>query len=323
MEIDLGEMLTPKRIAWGIGLIVAAIGAWTSFYTIQAESQGVVLRFGKYVDTVDPGLHFKLPFGIDHVEPLLVKRTLKQEFGFSTEGATNESQTSNPAEQEDERSMITGDLNTAVVEWVVQYRISDPKLFLFKVQNPEDTLRDLSEGVMRTVVGDRTVDEVITFGRQDVEDKAREGIKERVAKYELGIQIDQIQLKNVNPPPSVQASFREVDSAKQEKKRLKNVAEGQLNREIPLAKGVALQDIEAAKGYAKERNNEALGDVAKFNAVFKEYLKAPEVTKQRLYLETMKDVIPLLGRKIIIDQDASQILPLLQLQMDQPGGQRR
>ena len=320
IEIDLSKYLRGDFILWAIAGIILVWAGFTSPYTIQAEQQGVVLRFGQYVDTVDPGLHFKLPFGIDEVEPVLVKRTLKQEFGFATPGATNEFQSSDQMEQQEERSMVTGDLNTAVVEWVVQYRIEDPKKFLFEVKNPEDTLRDVSEAVMRTVVGDRTVDEVITFGRQDVEAQARTGIKDLVERYKLGIQIDQVQLKNVNPPPTVQASFREVDSAKQEKKRLKNVAEGQMNREIPLARGVALQKIESAHGYAEERINEAKGDVAKFNAVFEEYLKAPEVTKQRLYLETMKDVIPLLGRKIILDEDASQILPLLQLQTDKQGG---
>lgn len=280
---------------------------------MEAESEGVVLRFGKHLDTVPAGLHWKLPFGIDDVYVLPVKRQLKQEFGFGSEGATNDSQVSSRREQDQERSMVTGDLNTAVVEWVVQYRIVQPDKFLFKVQNPEDTLRNVSQAVMRTMVGDRTVDEVITIGRQEIEEQARIMLAEQVNNYELGIQIDLIQLLNVKPPPVVEPSFNEVNQAKQEKKRMINVAEGK-KEEVRKAEGEAQQKIQAAEGYAEKRVNEAEGDVSRFNAVFDEYLKAPQVTKQRLYLETMKEVLPQLGRKIILDQELSRVLPLLQLE---------
>lgn len=280
---------------------------------MEPESEGVVLRFGKHLDTVPAGLHWKLPFGIDDVYVLPVKRQLKQEFGFGSEGATNDSQVSSRREQDQERSMVTGDLNTAVVEWVVQYRIVQPDKFLFKVQNPEDTLRNVSQAVMRTMVGDRTVDEVITIGRQEIEEQARIMLAEQVNNYELGIQIDLIQLLNVKPPPLVEPSFNEVNQAKQEKKRMINVAEGK-KEEVRKAEGEAQQKIQAAEGYAEKRVNEAEGDVSRFNAVFDEYLKAPQVTKQRLYLETMKEVLPQLGRKIILDQELSRVLPLLQLE---------
>ncbi len=282
-------------------------------YTVEAVSEGVVLRFGKHLDTVPAGLHWKLPFGIDDVYVLPVKRQLKQEFGFGSEGATNDSQVSSRREQDQERSMVTGDLNTAVVEWVVQYRIVQPDKFLFKVQNPEDTLRNVSQAVMRTMVGDRTVDEVITIGRQEIEEQARIMLAEQVNNYELGIQIDLIQLLNVKPPPLVEPSFNEVNQAKQEKKRMINVAEGK-KEEVRKAEGEAQQKIQAAEGYAEKRVNEAEGDVSRFNAVFDEYLKAPQVTKLRLYLETMKEVLPQLGRKIILDQELSRVLPLLQLE---------
>lgn len=288
---------------------------------MEAESEGVVLRFGRHVDTVPAGLHWKLPFGIEDVYVLPVKRQLKQEFGFGSDDATNDSQVSSRGEQNQERSMVTGDLNTAVVEWVVQYRIVQPDKFLFKVQNPEDTLRNVSEAVMRTMVGDRTVDEVITIGRQEIEEQARIMLAKEVEDYKLGIQIDLIQLLNVKPPPVVEPSFNEVNQAKQEKKRMINVAEGK-KEEVRKAEGEAKQKIQAAEGYAEKRVNEAEGDVARFNAVFDEYLKAPEVTKQRLYLETMKEVLPQLGRKIILDEDASQVLPLLQLETGQNGGGR-
>jgi membrane protease subunit HflK len=294
--------------------VLLIIISFTSIYTVQAESQGVVLRFGKYVKTVDPGLRFKFPFGIDRVDKVPVKRQLKQEFGFGTAGATDRTQFS--SEQEQERSMVTGDLNAATVEWIIQYRISEPKLFLFKVRDPGDTLRDISESVMRTVVGDRTVDEVITVGRQEIEAEALTQLQEQVNKYELGLSIDQVQLKNVNPPLPVQPSFNEVNQAQQERERMINVANGEYNKVVPRASGEAEQKVQAAEGYALKRVNEAEGDVSRFNAVFAEYLKAPEVTKRRIYIETMREIVPRLGKKIIIDDEASQILPLLQLAPD-------
>lgn len=307
-------------VVWGAPLFLLAILAYTSIYTVEAESQAVVLRFGKYINTVDPGLRFKLPFGVDQVSILPVKRQLKQEFGFGTQGGTNVTQFS--SEQEAERSMVTGDLNAATVEWIIQYRIQEPKLFLFKVRNPGETLRDISESVMRTVVGDRTVDEVITVGRQEIEADALIQLQEIVNKYELGLSIDQVQLKNVNPPMPVQPSFNEVNQAEQEREKMINVANGEYNKVVPRASGEAEQKIQAAEGYALKRVNEAEGDVSRFTAVMTEFEKAPEVTKRRIYIETMRDVVPKLGRKIIIDENASQILPLLQLNTDSQEIQR-
>ena len=322
IEINIPELLRKGLLFWILLGILVIVGFITSIYTVQAESQGVVLRFGSYLTTVDPGLRFKLPFGIDKVYVLPVKRQLKQEYGFGTPGGTNESQYTESRTRTREKSMLTGDLNAAEVEWIVQYRISDPELFLFKVMNPEGTLRNISESVMRTVVGDRTVDEVITIGRQEIEDEARRQMKDQVDIYKLGIIIDQIQLQNVNPPPPVQASFNEVNQAQQERERMINEANGEYNKEVPRSRGVADQKIQAAQGYALKRVNEALGDVALFNAIFEEYEKAPEVTKTRLYWESMKEVLPTMGRKIILDEDASQILPLLQLNQDGNGGVR-
>ncbi len=298
-------------LIWLGPAILLILIAYTSIYTVQAESQGVVLRFGKYSKTVEPGLRFKLPFGIDTVELVPVKRQLKQEFGFGTEGATNLTQFS--SQQEQERSMVTGDLNAASVEWIIQYRIREPDLYLFKVREPADTLRDISESVMRTVVGDRTVDEVITVGRQEIEVEALAQLQALVDKYELGLSIDQVQLKNVNPPIPVQPSFNEVNQAQQEREQLINVANGEYNKVVPRASGEAEQKTQAAEGYALKRVNEAEGDVSRFKAVFAEFMKAPEVTKRRIYIETMQKTVPKLGRKVIIDEKANQILPLLQL----------
>ena len=292
-------------------LLFTLVVAFSSVYTVQAEAQGVVLRFGRYLKTVDPGLRFKLPLGIDHVDIVPVRRQLKQEFGFGTPGATNPMQFSD--EQQEERNIVTGDLNAATVEWVVQYRIEDPRQYLFKVRNPAQTLRDLSESVMRTVVGDRTVDEVITIGRQEIEANALAKLQESVNKYELGLSIDQVQLKNVNPPAPVQPSFNEVNQAQQEREEMINIANGEYNKVVPKANGEAEQKIQAAEGYALQRVNEAEGDVSRFQALLAEYVKAPRVTKQRIYVETVSEVIPSLGKKIIIDHQASQILPLLNL----------
>lgn len=306
-------------ILLGAGALLLLILIYTGIYTVQAESQGVVLRFGKYIKTVDPGLRFKIPFGVDQVSIVPVRRQLKQEFGFATvEGSTNPTQFS--TEQSSERSMVTGDLNSATVEWVVQYRVKDPQFYLFKVRDPGLTLRDLSESVMRTVVGDRTVDEVITIGRQEIEVEALANLQTLVDRYELGLSIDQVQLKNVNPPLPVQPSFNEVNQAQQEREQLVNVANGEYNKEVPRARGEAEQKIQASEGYAVKRINEAEGDIARFNALYTEYLKAPEVTKQRIYIETMREVLPNLGRKIIIDEEASQILPLLQLSTEAARG---
>ena len=272
---------------------------------------GVLQRFGKYLREVPPGLHFKLPLGIDLVTIVPVKRQLKQEFGFATPGATNPYQY--PQEPEKESQMVTGDLNAALVEWVVQYRISDPEKFLFKVREPSATLRDVSESVMREAVGDRTVDEVITIGRQEIEVEALAKMQQLATKYEMGVSIDQVQLKNINPPKPVQESFNEVNQAQQEKEKLINQARRDYNKVIPLAEGQKDQRIREAEGYRLKRINEAEGDAARFDAVLTEYVKAPEVTRRRIYLETLQAVLPNLRSKIVVDDAVRGILPLLNL----------
>jgi membrane protease subunit HflK len=297
----------------GLLLLGGLIIVWTGFYAIPAESEGVVLRFGRFSHVVASGLHLKLPLGIDTALVVPVKRQLKQEFGFGTPGATAPSQSS-PAEQWlQEKSMVTGDLNAALVEWVIQYRIDKPDHYLFNVRDPDATLRDASESVMREVVGDRTVDEVITIGRQGVEDEALQKLRALTASYEMGIYVDQVQLKNVNPPEKVQASFNEVNQAQQEKERAINIANGEYNKEVPRARGRAAQTIRAAEGYVQQRVNQAEGEVAAFNALLAEYTKAPEVTRRRLYLETMSEVLPKVKNKVIVGEEVKGLLPLLNL----------
>jgi membrane protease subunit HflK len=316
--------LSPQ--VWRVVIAVVFAG-WlvaSGFYTVPAESVGVVQRFGRYLVDVNPGLHFKIPYGVDTVTLVPIRRQLKQEFGFATSGGTYSYQSSDSSQWPFETTMVTGDLNSARVEWVVQFRIERPYDFLFKVRSPDAGLRDVAESVMREVVGDRTVDEVLTIGRQDIESTAQAQMQEVVNKYEMGLRIDQVQLKNVNPPKPVQASFDEVNEAQQERERMINVAKGEYNKAVPLKRGEADQRTQAAEGYATQRVNEAEGDVARFNALLTEYSKAPQVTKERLYLEALGEVLPRIKSKIIIDESASSVLPLLQLQKNAtpPGAQQ-
>lgn len=301
-----------KVLLWIVPAVLLIVLGLTMYYTVPSDSQGVVLRFGRFSSVEEPGLHFKIPFGIDRVQTVPVKRQLKLEFGFATPGATSSAQHTSRTQHEQEKSMVTGDLNAALIEWIVQYRINEPRAFLFKVRAPESTLRDLSEAVMREVIGDRTVDEVITIGRQEIEDLALTRLREMVTDYQLGVKIDQLQLKNVNPPRDVQGSFNEVNKAQQDRENMINVANGEYNKVIPRAKGEAEQTISEAEGYKLKRINEAQGDASAFNSVLVEYLKAPDVTRMRLYLEAMSEVIPTLSSTWIVDDSVTQLLPMVQ-----------
>jgi len=292
-------------------LIFLLIGISSSFYTVSPESEAVVQRFGKFTKVEPPGLHFKIPFGVDTATLVPIRRQLKLEFGFSTPGSTNPDQSS--SEPELERDMVTGDLNAANVEWIVQYTISDPQKYLFNVREPGATMRDLTESVMCEVIGDRTVDEVLTIGRTEIETESLVRLQKILTTLDMGIRADQIQLKNVHPPGPVQRSFDDVNRAQQEREQMINEANGQYNQIIPKAKGLADQRISGAEGFAVQRINEAEGDVARFKELLVQYDKAPAITKQRLYLETMNEVLPQLGNKVILDEDAKQFLPLMNL----------
>ena len=313
------RLMMPGGRAGGVfvlaALVLVGLSLWTAYYTVPSDSVAVVQRFGKYLKDVPPGLHFKLPLGIDSATIVPVKRQLKQEFGFTTPGAADLFQS--PRDGRRETVMVTGDLNAALVEWVVQYRIADPAKFLFGVREPRGTLRLVSESVMREVVGDRTVDEVITIGRQEIETEALIKMQELTSKYAMGISIDQVQLKNINPPRPVQESFNEVNQAQQEKEKLINEARREYNKVIPLAEGEKDQRIREADGYRLKRINEAEGDAARFSALLAEYSKAPEVTRRRIYIETLQDVMPAIRSTIIVDEQSHSILPLLNLNSQQ------
>jgi modulator of FtsH protease HflK len=306
------EQLKSALLTWGLRsfwLLLATYLAWTTYFTVPADSVAVVQRFGKYISTDEPGLHFKMPFGIDKVTHVPVRRQMKLEFGFGSQQVSNPYQVSR--EPDKEQDMVTGDLNSARVEWVVQYRIDDPKLYLFATQDPEDTLRAASEAVMREVVGDRSIDETVTFGRGEIESAFLPIIQEIAKRYELGLRVDLIQLKNVNPPQLVQEAFNDVNAAQQEKSRSVNLAQGEYNKVIPKARGEAERQISEAKGYATKRINEAKGDVNYFSSVLAQYTKAPEVTRRRIYLETMTEVLPRSGHKLILDEETSKLMPFL------------
>lgn len=312
--------INPGRILFGLLALIFGIGLLSSFYQVPASSVGVVQRFGKYLDTTQPGLNFKLPFGIDQVTQVEIRRQLKLEFGYGSRGASNEFQFNDDyQDMANEKNMVTGDLNAAVVEWVVQFHISDARDFVFNFIEPQSTLRDMSEAVMREVIGDRSIDEVLTVGRQEIEVQALQGLQAIATTLDMGVHIDQVQLGNVNPPAEVKDSFDEVNRAQQQKESAINQANGEYNRVIPEARGIAEQAVSQAEGYATQRVNEAEGDAAKFTALLTEYLKAPDVTKKRIYLETLSEVLPNIPGKVIIDDQVPQFLPMMNLQQKAQG----
>ncbi|HLF34985.1 MAG TPA: FtsH protease activity modulator HflK [Cyclobacteriaceae bacterium] len=309
---EVEKAIKSWRLIASILLIVIIL--WLSVFQISTEEVGVITRFGRYVRQVEPGLNVKIPFAED-VYKVPVERQQKLEFGFRTTSAGIDSEYERTRDAESESLMLTGDLNLAEVEWVVQYRIDDAYMYLFKVRNPENTLRDISEAAMRQIVGDRTVNEVLTVGRTEIGSRLEELIQEICREYSMGIKIEQVVLQDINPPEPVKAAFNAVNEAQQEKETLINQARSEYNKVIPWASGQAEETIQKAEGYATERVNNAQGEVARFRALYSEYLKAPEVTRRRIYLETMSNVIPRLGNIIISDQEGNNVLPLLQMQM--------
>ncbi len=318
-EIRLPQ-LNMRLVRMVLVLLVVLITVFTSFYTVEPEETALVLRFGRYIRSTDPGLHFKLPFGVEGIQKVPVQRQWKEEFGFRTVRSGARSQFG-AQPRAAEANMLTGDLNAAVVEWVVQYRVVNPYKFLFEVRNPQATFRFMSEAVMRTVVGDRTVNEVLTVGRAEVASEVQLALQDLCDQYEIGIKVDQVVLQNVNPPDAVKPSFNEVNEAQQEREKLINQAQSEYNKVIPRALGEAQQTIQEAEGYALQRVNEARGDSARFTALYEEYRKAPDVTRTRMYLETMAKVLPQVEGKVVVDADLRSVLPLLNLDAGQGQGQ--
>lgn len=311
MEIRLPK-INPTIIKLAVIGVVILIVLFSSFYQISPEEMGVILRFGKFVRTTDPGLHLKLP-GIEQLLKVPVQRQLKMEFGFRTETPGIRTEYRVTPETQKEARMLTGDLNVADVEWIVQYKIRDPYNFLFKLRDAENTFHYMNEAIVRKIVGDNSVDEVITVGRARMALKAKEELQKLCDLYEIGIEVNQLIFQDVNPPEPVKPSFNEVNEALQEKERKINEAWSEYNQEIPKARGEAEQVIRAAEGYATERVNNAKGDAERFKAIYREYARAPLVTRKRLYLEAINEIIPKMNKKIIFDEQQKNILPLLNL----------
>jgi len=298
-------------IAFVIGIIILG---YTSMFTVKANEEAAILRFGKYIETVGPGLHFKLPFGIDKVYVGEVKRIYNEEFGYRTLRSGKESVIDYDFRGAQEVSlMLTGDRNCAEVHWVVRYKIKNLKEFLFNVREVKDVIRDVSEAVMRRIVGDMSIDEVLTIGRKKIEEIAEKEVETVLDSYGCGIDLQVVNLKGVNPPGQVKDAFDAVNKAVQLRDQITNEAEGKKNKVIPAAKGKKEQTIREAEGYKIKRINEATGDTKAFLAVWKEYEKAKDVTRRRLYLETMSRVIPKCEEIYIIDKDQKGILPILNL----------
>ncbi|MFQ5670335.1 MAG: FtsH protease activity modulator HflK [Acidobacteriota bacterium] len=301
------------RSAGQIALVaVVILLLLTSWFQVGPESVGIILRLGAYNREVPPGLHFKLPLGLEQVYIVETQRQLKEEFGFRTEvpGINTRYASGN---FENESLMLTGDLNVALVEWTVQFRVVDPLKFLFRVRDVRDTFRYMSQAVMRELVGDRTINEVLTVGRTELALAVQERLQEMCEQYDTGIRVEQVILQDVTPTDEVKPSFNEVNQAQQLKERRINQAQAEYNRAIPKAQGQREQTIQEAYGYAQARVNRAKGEADRFKAVYQEYRKAPEVTRRRIYLETLEAVLPKVGRKLIVDQQAGNVIPLLNL----------
>jgi membrane protease subunit HflK len=301
-----------KPIVLGIGAIIVIAFLSSTFYSVGAESVGVIQQFGKYNRTTQPGLHFKLPFGIEKVTKVPVTRILSQEFGFRTSKPGVRTVRSGRSLL-NESLMLTGDLNVVVVDWIVQYKVKDPKAFLFNVKRVEETIRDVSEASMRQIVGDRSVDGILTIERIQVGEEAAQKMQEILDSYKVGIQIVTVKLQDVTPPDEVKPAFNSVNESRQEKDQMINEAMKEYNTIIPKARGDAERTIKEAEGYAIDRVNRAEGDASRFISLWKQYVKAKSVTRKRIYMETMSKVLPNIKQKYIVDEDEKGVLRLLPL----------
>ncbi|MEE3079208.1 MAG: FtsH protease activity modulator HflK [Bdellovibrionota bacterium] len=299
-----------KSILPVVALILVAIGVYTLFYTVEPDEEAVVIRLGRYIKTEDPGLQFKMPFGVDRVIKFRYKIVLQEEFGFRTTDTSSRITRYAKKTYGTESLMLTGDLNVADVEWAVQYKISDPFKYIFQTSEPTQNVRDVSESIMRRVVGDRSVTDVLTVGKVEIESEAKRLMQDVLNKYDMGILIVSVKLQDVNPPSVVKQSFNEVNEAKQEQEKAINEAEGAYNKVIPEARGKAEKLVSEAEGYAEAVVNRAIGDVKLFEEILVEYKRAPQVTKKRIYLDTMQEIFKELNNTVIIDSRVKGVLPV-------------
>lgn len=307
-------------IAAGILVLLLLIALWSTWFTVQPEETGIIQRFGAVQRTAGPGLHFKLPFGIETVRTVPTARVLKEEFGFQTTvtGAGQRTQYApDKRAYKNVSLMLTGDLNVIDVQWIVQYRVEDPIRYLFWVRNTQQTIRDISESVMRRVVGNRLGSDVLTVGRVAVSTEVKEEMQKILSEYNAGVRLITVELQDVTPPDPVKPAFNEVNEARQDRERSINQAQEQANREIPRARGEAARSITEAEGYTLERVNRANGEATRFRAILDEYKRAPEVTRRRLYLEAVGAILPEAKALYIVDSQQKALIPWLNLESGQ------
>lgn len=308
-----GTSSFPHGPIWGIVVILLAVLVLlNSYYTVEPEETAVVQRFGRFIHKAEAGLHFKIPFGIDRVTKVVTGRVLQREYGYRTVQPGVRSRFMEKG-YEEEATMLSGDLNVVNIQWTVQYKVEDPEAFLFKVKEVEGTLDDISESVVRRIVGNRYADEVLTVGRASVAELARTEIQQILDVYRTGLRIITVKLQNANPPDPVKAAFNEVNEARQEKERMINEAQQVYNQKIPKAMGEARQSITQAEGYALERINRSQGEVSRFLEIKAEYEKAPDVTRRRMYLDAAGEFIGRIDRLVVLDDSQKGLLPLLDL----------
>ncbi len=301
----------PALLFWLIVLALAVVAGFSSIYVVDETENAVITRFGKYQQTVGSGLHVKLPFGIDKNYNVDIKTLRAEQFGFKTVKSGRNNEYKNNISEESE--MLTGDLNIVDVEWVIQYKVTDPKQWLFNVYEREQTIRDISRSVINTLVGDRAIFDVISQDRSTIQNLAQEQMNENFKALGLGINVTTVQFQNVVPPIEVQSAFEDVNKASQDMKRLINEGKEEYNKEIPKAQGEADRQIQVAEGYAAERVNMAKGDVARFNAVYEEYRRSPKATKERIYLETMEEIFGGENKPELIDSELENLVPVKNL----------
>lgn len=307
----------PKFKIGSIGIVIVIAGVivalFSSVYSVQTDGQAVIKRFGRVVSIKPPGLHFKLPFGIDRATFIPTERVLKEEFGFRTLQPGRQTRYSKNSSTETESLMLTGDLNVIDVEWVVQYRIIDPVNYMHQVRQPVDSIRDISEAVMRRIVGNRLGSDVLTVGRVTIAAQVKSELQQVLDSYQMGVSIERIELQDVTPPEPVKPAFNEVNEARQQLERLINEAETKRNQVIPRARGEADQTIAEAEAFRAERVNQAKGEAARFTEMVAAYRQAPDITRQRLYIEMMNEVLPMVEQLYVVDESVKGVLPLLNL----------
>ncbi len=317
--LELGANFNPVWIVWSVLALLVVWGISTSVFTVETQGQAIVKRFGRVIDIKGPGLHFKLPFGIDTQTYVPTEKVLKHEFGFSSAESTSRgvSRFDKTEAHLEESLMLTGDLKVIDLEWVVQYRINDPNKYLHRVEQVDKTIRDISEAVNRRIVGNSLGTDVLTVNRVQIAQESKKELQQILDTFDMGITINTVELQDVTPPDPVKPAFNEINQAEQEKERYVNEAEKYRNQMVPRAKGEAKQVIEAAEGYRAERVNKAKGEAAAFKSLVDEYRNAPEVTRRRLYLEMLDEVMPNVGRILVVEPGQSAPIPLLNL--DAPG----